>query len=78
VGKAGAYSSETPFMCSTLGQAPGLALKQLTRLERLAKSKHSSLLQKFITYGRKMFYNIGPPVACTIKILRLSYENCHE
>ena len=41
-------------------QAPGLAHKQQTRLERLARDKHSCLLQKFVTYGRKKFYNIGP------------------
>jgi hypothetical protein len=29
-------------------------------LERPAKDKPSSLLQKFINYGRKKFYNIGP------------------
>ncbi len=27
---------------------------------RLGKDKHSSLLRKFVTYGRKIFYNIGP------------------
>jgi hypothetical protein len=27
---------------------------------RLARDKYSSLLQKFVTYGRKKFYNIGP------------------
>jgi hypothetical protein len=26
----------------------------------LARDKHSSLLQKFVNYGRKIFYNIGP------------------
>jgi hypothetical protein len=26
----------------------------------LARSKHSSLLRKFVTYGRKKLYNIGP------------------
>jgi hypothetical protein len=31
-----------------------------TRLERLARNRHSSLLQKFINYGEKKFYNIGP------------------
>ncbi len=31
-----------------------------TRLERLAKAKCSSLLQQFITYACKKFYNIGP------------------
>ncbi len=25
----------------------------------LARDKRSSLLQKIVTYGRKMFYNIG-------------------
>ncbi len=29
-------------------------------MKKLAKDKHSSLLQKFVTYGRKKFYNIGP------------------
>jgi hypothetical protein len=27
---------------------------------RLVRDEHSSLLQKFITYDRKKFYNIGP------------------
>jgi len=35
-----------------------LTCKHCTILERLARSKHSSLLQKFVTYGRKKFYNI--------------------
>jgi hypothetical protein len=29
-------------------------------LERPAKDKHSSLIQKFVNYGLKKFYNIGP------------------
>ncbi len=29
-------------------------------LERLAKDKHSSLFWKFVHYGHKKFYNIGP------------------
>ncbi len=29
-------------------------------LKRPAKDNHSSLLQKFVNYGRKKFYNIGP------------------
>jgi hypothetical protein len=28
-------------------------------LERLTRSKHSSLLRKFVTYGLKKFYNNG-------------------
>ncbi len=30
------------------------------RLERFARDKHFSLLQKFVTCSRKKFYNIGP------------------
>jgi hypothetical protein len=60
VGEAGAYLIDEPFKCATLEQAPGLAHKQLTRLERLAKDEHSSLLQNFVTYSHKKFYNIVP------------------
>ncbi len=45
---------------STLGYAPGLAHKHYTRLERLARDKQCSLLRKYINYGRKKFYRIGP------------------
>jgi hypothetical protein len=31
-------------------------------MEKLARDKHSGLLRKFVTYGRKMFYNIGPRI----------------
>ncbi len=48
------------FRCSTLGQASGLTNKHQTRLERLARDKHSSLSRKFVNYGRKKFYRIGP------------------
>ncbi len=34
---------------------PGLTHKHKTRLERLAKDKHLSLLQKSVNYGRKKF-----------------------
>ncbi len=34
---------------------PGLTRKHQTRLERLIKDKHSSLLQTFVIYGRKQF-----------------------
>ncbi len=63
------YPSKAPFRCSTLGSAPGLTSKHKARLERLARDKRSSLLQKFVTYGRKQLYNIGP---CAIKFLRWS------
>ncbi len=29
-------------------------------LEKLARDKHSSLLQTFVNYSRKLFYNIWP------------------
>ncbi len=60
---AGAYPSEAPFRCSTLGQAPGLTDKHYTRLERLAKDKHSSLLRKSVNYGHKKFYSTDPSLA---------------
>ncbi len=37
-----------------------LSCKHQTRLLKFARDKHSSLLQKFVNYGRKKFYNIGP------------------
>jgi hypothetical protein len=49
VSKAGAYPNEAPFRCSTLGHAPGLTNNH-TMLERLAREKHSSLLQTFRNY----------------------------
>jgi hypothetical protein len=38
----------------------GLTCKHRTRLERLARDKHYNLFQPFVTYGQKMFDNIGP------------------
>jgi hypothetical protein len=32
-------------------------------LERLARDKHPSLLQKSVNYGRKKFYSTGPGVS---------------
>ena len=55
VDKARGYLSEALFRCSTLGYAPGLTHKHQTRLERLAKDKHSGLLQKSVNYSRKSF-----------------------
>jgi hypothetical protein len=37
-----------------------LTCKYYTRLEKLARDKRSTLLQKFVTYDSKKFYNIGP------------------
>ncbi len=38
----------------------GLTHKRWTRLERLARDKHSSLSQKNVNCGHKKFYNTGP------------------
>jgi hypothetical protein len=54
-GKSRAYPNEAP-----LRLAPGFTHKHCTRLERLARDKHSSLLRKFVNYNCKKFYNIGP------------------
>ncbi len=34
--------------------------KHYTRLQRLARDKHSSLLRKSVNYDRKKFYSTGP------------------
>ena len=58
--QAGAYLSEAPFRCSTLGQARSHTHKHQTRLKRLPRDKHSSLLGKSVNYGRNKFYDTGP------------------
>ncbi len=57
-GKARVSQSKVSFRCCTLGQAPDLTYLYQTKLEKLAKDKRSSLLEKFVYYGRKKFYNI--------------------
>jgi hypothetical protein len=59
-GKAGANLSEATFMCYTLGQTPGHTHKYYTRLDRLARNKHSILLRTFVNYDRKKFITLGP------------------
>jgi hypothetical protein len=41
--------------CTSLGYAPSLSRKLWISLQRPTKEKRSSLLQKFVTYGRKKF-----------------------
>ncbi len=72
-GKARAYGSEASFRCSTLGQPPGLTHQHYTKLERLAKDKHSSLLQKYVYYGCKKFYSTGPSTE-TISAVKMCVE----
>jgi hypothetical protein len=55
--KAVAYTSKAPFRRFTLELAP-CTHKHATRLERLARDKHSSLLRKFVIYGRKKCFNV--------------------
>jgi hypothetical protein len=59
-GKARSYPGEAPFRCSNLGKAPGLTHKHKTRLEWLARDKHSSLLRTSVNYGRNKLYSTGP------------------
>jgi hypothetical protein len=37
-----------------------LTHKHYTRLEKLAREKHSSFLQKSVNYGQKSFINLAP------------------
>ncbi len=48
----------------TLEQTLDVTNKHYSMLERLAKDKHSSLLQTFVNNGRKMFSNIGARAQC--------------
>ncbi len=48
--KAAANLREALLRCSTLGQTPGLTHKQQTRLERISRNKHSSLLRVSVGY----------------------------
>ncbi len=73
VGKARAYPSDVTFSCCTLGWAPGITHKYQTRLERLTRDKCFSLLRKFVHYGRKKFYNIGPRLNSLTEINTLPY-----
>jgi hypothetical protein len=52
------------FYVDLLGQAPGLLSNIRLGLERLASDKRSNALQKFVNYGCKKFYNIGPSYQC--------------
>ncbi len=56
VNKAGAYLREVPFRWSTLDRL----YKYYTKLERPAKDKHFSLLQKVIDYVWEKFYTSRP------------------
>ncbi len=53
--KVGADLSEASFRRSTLGQAPGLIHIHSTKSERPTRDKNSSLLRKFVNYGRKNY-----------------------
>jgi hypothetical protein len=44
-------------------------------MEKLTKDKYSSLLQKYVIYGQKKFYNIGPRWATTLIINTLRGQN---
>ncbi len=55
-GKARAFPGKTPFRC--------LVRKHQTRLEMTARGKHSGLLQTFVNYRCKIFYNIGLWTRC--------------
>jgi hypothetical protein len=57
-GKIGAYQSKASFICSTIGLTPDLYHNHKTSLKIPASDKHSSLLQKFLIYGRKKTFNI--------------------
>jgi hypothetical protein len=48
---------------------------EMTRLEKLARDKHSSLLQKFINYGEKGFITLGSGGANIMKLFSAEFTN---
>ncbi len=58
-GKAAAYPSEAHFRRSTLGQTAGISNKHQTRLEKLARHKHSNILWKIVNYGQKSLMTLA-------------------
>ncbi len=68
--------SGAPERCFTRVSS-GLTQKHETRLERLAKDKHSSLLQKSVNYVCKFFYSTGPkPQAKILDFGRRGFYKC--
>ncbi len=55
-----AYSIMERLEGAFLRLAPCLTCKHWARLEKLASDKHTGLLRKFVNYGRKKFYYMGP------------------
>ncbi len=47
------------YTIKTLQKYYGLVKLSYTKLEKLDMDKHSSLIQKFVSYRCKKFYNIG-------------------
>jgi hypothetical protein len=52
----------------------GLTRKHYTRLERLARDKHSSLLRKSVNYISKKFYSTGQKAEYSIFGKKLGYK----
>jgi len=52
--------TKTSEVCTITWVSSGLTRKHYTRLERLNRHKHSSLLRKTINNGHKKFYSTGP------------------
>ncbi len=78
VGKARSLSySGAPEKCFTQVSS-GLTCKYYTWSERLASEKHSGLLQKFVNYGRKKFYNIGRTMYSSFNWSRRKVKSCLE
>jgi hypothetical protein len=63
-------------LVSCLWVGPGLARKHWTRLEKLARDKHSSLLRKSVNYGRNKFYSTGPKMAFIVlaSLIKVTYD----
>jgi hypothetical protein len=58
--RPGAYPRVEHLKATFTWAGPSLVCKHHTRMERLVRDKHSSLLQKSVNYSCTKFYSTGP------------------
>ncbi len=76
-GKTETYPNGAPEKCFTwVGYS--LTRKHQTRLERLARDKHYSLLQKSVNYEHNKFYSTGPRASVTKEKKFCNIDTCND
>ncbi len=80
VGKTRSLPKRCTFHLLHSRVGSSLTCTHYTKPQRLAVDKRSSLLRKFVNYGRKKFYNIGPwyYAQCQITVIEVFLETSHS